>query len=413
MRARAATDALEEFRLNGLFAEVRQGLAAETLLARLPGRQDGSKDGLLSDSVWRASVRSERTRLVPAGPGVRAAIRSFRMAPADDPLELAVAGPTALVEETLSAIRRSLIEFGTLGIALALAGGYWLATRALRPIDAMRTRADQMAASGSSTDFQGLPVVNPGDELGRLARTFNRLLERIASSVNRLKGFIADAAHELKTPVAIIRAEAELVLSAERSVSDYRDALGTIAAESQRLSLIVGDLTLLAEGETLDHPLERRLVDLKELTEEVRRSLRAVAATRKVVVHIESSGSAEYRGDERLLRQIVTNLLENAIKFSRSPGCIDVALSRENGAAEVRVLDEAPTLSPAEREHVFERFYRTRQSRTSETAGTGLGLAIVRWAAMLHGGQVRVEPREPAGNAFIVTLPPAPESPEA
>jgi heavy metal sensor kinase len=410
---RAATDALEEFRLNGLYAEVRQGSAAETLLARRPAENLGSKAGLLPDSIWRESARSDTTRLVPAGPGARAAIRSFRLSPGGEPIELAVAGPTTLVEATLASIRRSLVEFGTLGLVLALAGGYWLATRTLRPIDAMTTRAAHMAASPSSMELQGLPVSNSGDELDRLARTFNRLLERIASSVSQLKGFIADAAHELKTPVAIIRAEAELALSAERSLGDYRDALGTIAAESQRLSLIVGDLTLLAEGETLDHPLERRLVDLKELTEEVSRSLRAVAAGRRVVVRIESSGSAEYRGDERLLRQVVTNLLENAIKFSRSPGCIDVVLSKDRETVELRVLDEAPTLSPADRDNVFDRFYRTPQSRSSEAAGTGLGLAIVRWAVTLHGGRVRVEPREPSGNAFIVTLPQASEPSEA
>lgn len=405
MRRHAAADTLEKFRLSGLYAEVRQGGSADTLLARLPGVQIGRRGGLLGESTWREAARSAATRFVPAGIGGRAAIRSFLPEPACDPIQIAVADRTTLVDGTLSAIRRSLIEFGTAGLILALAGGYWLATRTLSPIDVMTKQAARMASDPPSAGPHRLEVTSPGDELGRLALTFNRLLDRIASSMSQLKGFTADAAHELKTPVSVIRAEAELSLAADRSLEDYRDALGAIAEESRRLSLIVSDLTLLAEGETLDHPLERRLVDLRELMHDVIRSLRAVAAGRGIVVDAEATGSFEYRGDERLLRQILTNLLENAIKFSPSPGRTGVVLSEESGTIELRVLDQAPTLSPADRERVFERFYRTRQSQGSQASGSGLGLAIVQWAVTLHGGRVHVEPRDPSGNVFVVTLP--------
>lgn len=412
-RRRAARNTLEAFRLNGLYAEVRQGRGAETLLARLPGAQIGGEGGLLGESTWRGAPPSPATRFVAADSNGRAAIRSFQPDPGSERIQIGVADRTTLVDGTLAAIRRALVEFGTAGLLLALAGGYWLATRALSPIDGMTTQAARMASDPPAAGSHRLEVANPDDELGHLARTFNQLLDRIASSVSQLKAFTADAAHELKTPVSVIRAEAELSLGAERSLEDYRDTLGTIAEESRRLSLIVSDLTLLAEGETLDHPLERRLVDLKELMHEVIRSLRALAAGRRVVVEAESSGSFEYRGDERLLRQILTNLLENAIKFSPSPGRIGVVLSEESGSIELRVLDEAPTLSPADREKVFERFYRIRPSQGDYAQGSGLGLAIVRWAVTLHGGLVRVEPRTPTGNAFVVTLPAAAESRES
>lgn len=408
---RAAEDTLEEFRLNGLYAEVREGLRAETLLARLPGVQIGQRGALLPESAWKDAAGSRATQVIRLEPNIRAAIRSVQASPELDPIELAVADRTTLVDGTLAAIRRSLIEFGTVGLILALAGGYWLATRALSPIDAMTTQADRMAETPSSGS-QRLQVRNPGDELGRLSLTFNRLLERIAVSMNQLRAFIADAAHELKTPVSVIRGEAELSLSAERSLEEYRDALRAIADESQRLSLIVSDLTLLAEGETLDHPLERRRIDLKEMVHEVARSLRTLAAGRGVVVEIESTRCGDYRGDERLLRQVVTNLLENAIKFSPSLSRVAVVLAQEGENIEVRVLDQAPTLSAEDRERVFERFYRARGSG-SKTRGSGLGLAIVRWAVTLHGGRIRVEPREAAGNEFVVTLPPPPESAES
>ena len=404
-RRHAAAETLDDFRLNGLYAEVRQGPGGETLLARLPGAEIGASGGLLAEAAWKETARSTATRFVPAGSGDRAAMRSFQPEPGSDPVELAVASPTTLVDQTLASIERSLIEFGTIGLVLALAGGYWLATRALQPIDAMTTQAGLMASAAPSTGSHRLEVIHADDELGRLALTFNRLLERIEASVTQLRGFIADTAHELKTPVAVVRAEAELSLSADRGPEGYRESLRAIAGESEQLSRVISDLTLLAEGETLDHPLERRLVDLKELSHEVTRSLRAVAAARSVVFDVESSGCVEYRGDERLLRQILTNLFENAIKFSRSPGRIGVVVSEEPANIEIRVLDEAPTLSVEDRVRVFDRFYRAPQPKGVAASGSGLGLAIVRWAVVLHGGTVRVEPRESGGNLFVVTLP--------
>ncbi|MGE5278853.1 MAG: sensor histidine kinase [Acidobacteriota bacterium] len=404
-RRHAAGETLDDFRLNGLYAEVREGPGGETFLARLAGAQIGGSAGLLPESAWKQASVSPATRFVPVGSRGRAAMRSFQPEPGSDPIELAVADRTTLVDQTLASIERSLIEFGTIGLVLALAGGYWLATRALRPIDAMTTQAGLMASEASSAGSHRLEVIHADDELGRLALTFNRLLERIEASVTQLRGFIADAAHELKTPVAVVRAEAELSLSADRDAEGYRETLRAIAGESEQLSRVISDLTLLAEGETLDHPLERRLVDLKELAHEVTRSLRAVAAARNVVFDVESSGCVEYRGDERLLRQILTNLFENAIKFSRSPGRIGVVVSEEPADIEIRVLDEAPTLSPEERVRVFDRFYRAPQPKGIAASGTGLGLAIVRWAVVLHGGTIRVEPRESGGNLFVVTLP--------
>jgi len=417
-RRDAARETLDEFRLNAMYAEIRQGPRAETLLARLPGPELGRDGAILPDPIWEETARtgtgSKRTRFLDVRSGGRAAIRRFEPEPGSDPITLAVADRTTLVDGTLAAIRLALIEFGTAGLLLALAGGYWLATRTLSPIDAMTTQAADMASAPESASSARLEVKNAADELGHLARTFNALLEQSASSVNQLKRFTADAAHELKTPVSIIRAEAELSLAAARSLQEYRQTLGAIAEESRRLSKIVSDLTLLAEGEALNHPVERRLVDLRELTHDVIRSLRAVAAGRGVVVDTEASGNFEYRGDERLLRQVLTNLLENAIKFSRAPGRVGVSLSEESGSIEVRVLDEAPTLTAEERERVFERFYRTRQARGSETTGSGLGLAIARWAVTLHGGGIRVEPRTSSGNVFIVSLPaPSPRAPLA
>ena len=166
----------------------------------------------------------------------------------------------------------------------------------------------------------------------------------------RTKTFVADAAHELKTPVSIIRAGSELALSGDGNPEQYREALHAIGLESTRLSDLVSDLTLLAEGELLDQPLERRLLDLGEIVQEVARSLGGVAAGRGIRIEIEAPPGLELRGDERLLRRVAVNLLENAVKFSPADGRVDVRLAREAGRVVLRVLDEAHTLSDEERE---------------------------------------------------------------
>ncbi len=401
---RGTAEAVAAFRLSGVYAEVRTGAAAQVLLARVPGAGLGEDARLLDDGAWKQLAESPQLRVLELPDGRRGVARTFRSLDADAPVTLAVVDQTTLVEQTLGAIRRAFFQFGAAGLSLALAGGYWLATRALRPIDTLTTQAGVMASSPATAGAR-LPILNPHDELGRLGMTFNRLLERIELSMTQTRAFIADAAHELKTPVAIVRTEAELSLSRHRSLEESREALSTIAAESAHLSRLVSDLTLLAEGELLEHPLERRLVDLRELMHDVGRSLKSLAEARRVEIEIEAPSGVEYRGDERLLRQICVNLLENAIKFSRPGSRVGTVLAREGGFVELSVLDEAPTLSAADQGRVFERFYRSPQAVKGDTAGSGLGLAIVAWAVKLHGGQIRVEPRAPSGNRFVVTLP--------
>ncbi len=407
---RAADEAVAAFRLNGLYAEIRSPGAPDSPMARVAGAGLREKESLLDDASWKGLEDARVPRVLVLPGGRRAVARSFRPSGFGATVILAVADRTTLVEQTLASIRRALLQLGAAGLFLALAGGYWLATRVLRPIDTLTRGANAMAESPSPG--ARLAVANPGDELGRLGMTLNRLLERIELSMSRTRAFIADAAHELKTPVAIVRTEAELSLSRHRSPEESREAIAAIAAESARLSRLVSDLTLLAEGELLEHPLERRLVDLRELLHEVARSLRPLAAARGLEFDLDASSGVEYRGDERILRQVFVNLMENAIKFSPAGSRIGAVLTRSEGGVELSVLDEAPALSANDRTRVFERFYRSAGATRGEAGGSGLGLAIVEWAVRLHGGEVRAEPRSPGGNRFVVTLPLAAEGEE-
>jgi signal transduction histidine kinase len=400
---RASSTTLDDFRLSGMFAEMRQGERGERLLGRIP---DGSPRSIAADAgQWTRIAGSEMPVVAAFGPLYRGAGRGYTYPGFPIRVSIAVAGELAPLEAALESVRRSLFQLGIAGLGLALAGGYWLATRTLRPIATLTEQAGRMAALPTSDDPHRLAIANSEDELGRLAATFNQLLERIDASARQVRAFVADAAHEMKTPVAIVRTESELALADRPSVEEMRRALGAIASESERLSQLVSDLTLLAEGQTLEHPLERRLVDLDELVEDVVASLRPIAAARGVTVKVTLAESAEYRGDERLLRRVTINLLENAIKFSPPRTEILVQVSRKPDGFALDFLDEAETLTEEERERVFDRFYRTRAARSGGATGSGLGLAIVQWAVRLHGGRVDVEPKVPRGNRFRVVLP--------
>ncbi|HTY40270.1 MAG TPA: HAMP domain-containing sensor histidine kinase [Thermoanaerobaculia bacterium] len=411
---RAARETLDAYRLSGMAAEIRDGADGATLLGIVS--EDGADDApsFLPSSRWREIARSDALVVLPLRGELRGAIQTTAVGSRGDRVTIAVAGDARPLVASVATFRLFLIELAVGGVLLAVAGGYWLAKRTLHPIAALTDQVEGMAASTRAGASHRVAVMNPDDEIGRLASVFNRLLARIDASAQQVRTFIADAAHEMKTPVAIVRTEAELSLGADRSREDLREALAAIANESERLSRLVRDLTLLAEGQVLEQPVERRLVDLAELVRDVIHGLRSFAAERRVLVGTESRGSVEYKGDERLLRQILSNLVENAIKFSPPSTLIDVRVSHTVRGHEIEVLDQAPTLTAEERVRVFERFYRAAASRGSGVPGSGLGLAIVEWAVKLHGGTVCVEPRPMGrGNRFVVVLPPESEaSPE-
>ncbi len=388
-----------------MYAEIRSGTAGETLLAGLSDGQPVRDRRRLGGAAWKAIAGSDDLRFLPIDRSLRAAARSFWLPEEHERVSIVVGGPTTLLEESLASYRLFLIELAAGGLLLALAGGYVLAARTLHPIAALTSQVGRMAALPPSAGPHRVAAVNPDDELGGLARIFNVLLGRIDAAAEQTRTFLADAAHEMKTPVAIVRMEAELSLVDGRSREDLRQALSAIAGESERLSQLVRDLTLLAEGQVLEHPLRRSLLDLTELARDVIHAFRLRAAEKSLLVSLESSESAEYRGDDRLLRQVLTNLVENAIKFSPAGSAIDVRVGRTPGGLELEIRDEADTLSEDERLRVFERFYRAPSARSVGAAGSGLGLAIVEWAVRLHGGSVLVEPRSPAGNRFVVRLP--------
>ena len=307
-------------------------------------------------------------------------------------------------DDELEQLRHILLYVVPLALALAAIGGWFLAHRSLSPVAAMAERAQRISAE----DFSArLPVANPRDELGRLATTFNELLARLEASLVQQRQFMADASHELRTPVTTTRTAATVALQRpHRDEQDYRDSLEIIDQQTTRLSRIVDDMFTLARADAGNYPVRRDAIYLDELVDEVVRAARVVAATRHVEITTDLAPSASITGDEELIRRLVANLVDNAVRHSATGTVVRVNVKTTPGGYAIAVADNGPGIPTDIQRHVFERFYRADSSRTrTDGSGAGLGLALVRWIAEEHGGRVELTSSPDSGSTFTVILP--------
>jgi two-component system OmpR family sensor kinase len=299
-----------------------------------------------------------------------------------------------------------------LAVPLALAvtgfGGWFLARRSLAPVVAISDRAEHISLA--SLD-QRLPVVNPRDELGRLACTFNRLLERLRNSFAQQRQFMADASHELRTPLSAIRTTAAVTLQREdRQKDEYRDALTIVEQQSRRLTQIVEDMFFLAAADAGHPALRYTDLYLDELLTETARAAATLASDKNLQLQISPLPEARFHGDEGLLRQMMWNLLDNAIKYTPGPGRVQITMESHATEYVIVVTDTGVGIPSEVASHIFERFYRADASRATLTpgaggAGAGLGLPIARWIAEAHQGRVQLQRSDPTGSTFVVFLP--------
>ncbi len=312
------------------------------------------------------------------------------------------------VEDVLQRIRLLFGAAIPLLILSAAVGGWMLAKRSLAPVGTMALRAADISASNL---HERLPV-SGGDELVRLARVINDLLDRLESSFAQQRQFMADASHELRTPTAILRTEADVTLSRpHRDETDYRASVEVMQDAARRLTRIVDDLFLLARADAGHLVTRRAPLDLEDLVHDTARSLHHVADARGVRVELGAMIEAPFEGDADLLGRLLLNLLDNAIKHSPDGGVVDVQMALRAGRYEISVIDVGAGIPREAQAHVFERFFRVDAERsraeTSTTSGAGLGLAIARRIAELHGGQLSLAESRPGRTAFRVSLPAA------
>ena len=292
-----------------------------------------------------------------------------------------------------------------LTLVLAGFGGYLLARRSLSPVVSMSAQASRI---GSENLDGRLQVSNPHDELGTLALSFNDLLDRLSASFDRQRRFVADASHELRTPVAILCGEADVTLSkADRSPEDYRESLQILGREAKRLKQIVEDLFTLARADAGQHPLVLKDFYLDELVAESCRNIRTLASAKQISIQCDAPVELPIHADETLLRRMLLNLLDNAIKYTNSGGSVQISCGARDGQYRVRVEDSGIGIPAKLQPRIFERFFRadTARSHGDGDGGAGLGLAIASWIAEVHGGKLDLLHSDQSGSAFEASLP--------
>jgi heavy metal sensor kinase len=301
-------------------------------------------------------------------------------------------------DESLTDLAQLLLVGGPVALLLAALAAYGVAAAALKPVEAMRSQAAEISAARPE---QRLPVPPTDDEVARLGRTLNEMLERLGEALEHERAFVADASHELRTPLAILRTELELALAKGRSPEELRAALASAAEETDRLTQLSEDLLTIAQTERGELPLRLSRLELKETLDNVARRFERRAAEGGREIEVSAASPLALDADRLRIDQAVGNMVDNALRYGAGP--IDLEARASNGSVQVHVLDRGGGFPHEFLGRAFERF--SRASPSDRDGGSGLGLAIVQTVARAHGGEARAGNREGGGADVWLTLP--------
>ncbi|ODT97836.1 MAG: hypothetical protein ABS79_06875 [Planctomycetes bacterium SCN 63-9] len=306
----------------------------------------------------------------------------------------------AETESTLNQFDGRVAVGGLAFLVLAVLGGLFLSRQALRPVALSIRTARGLNPQNLSAR---LPRTGAGDELDELAGTINDLLDRLAAYHAQIIRFTADASHELRSPLGAMRAAVEVALVQPREPGAYREVLASLGEQCERLTALVNGLLLLARADAGEMTVRREPVDLTSLAVDVAEMYEPLAEERGVWFRSECGPPVPVAGDPARLRQLVTNLVDNAIKFTEAGGTVTLRVEEAAGQARLVVEDTGGGIAPGHLPHVFERFYQADPARS--VGGSGLGLSICRWIVEAHGGSIEAKSDNGPGSTFVVTLP--------
>lgn len=362
-----------------------------------------TRDGAVFGTSANASADLRRPGRSPGGGVVFRSENGRREA-----VEFTPPGECALVGVSEAAQGREMLRFagalaavGTAVIALGLAGGWWLASRAIRPVDAISATAARIA--GGRLD-ERIPVTGNGSELDSLARVLNHAFAQLDAAFAEQARFTSDAAHELRTPVSVVLAQTQLALARPRSPDEYRESIEITRRSALRMQGLIESLLALARLDAHSEPAQRQPCDLALVGREQMDHIQPLAAERGIILRRELEPAVCLADPERVA-QICTNLLSNAVKYNRLGGEVSVSSRRLNGHAMLSVSDTGPGIAAEHLPHIFERFYRADTSRNRSTGGAGLGLAICKLLTEAEGGSLAVTSDETRGSTFTLQLP--------
>jgi len=308
------------------------------------------------------------------------------------------------MEEMLHRLVFILLIASPLAVALSMLGGWFLAGRALRPVDSITLAAQRIAAGDLTQRIHS----NATDEIGRLASTFNDMIARLEASIRQIRQFSADASHELRTPLTITKGETELALRKPRSSEVYRDVLESNLEEIDRMSRIVDELLLLSRADLGEIQLASEPVQLDHLVQEIQQQATMLGKEHQVETNLGVIEPALILGDEWRLRELLLNIVDNAIKYSQHMSTVTLSLVKDYNMAHISVQDHGIGIALEDQALIFDRFYRADAARAHAQKGTGLGLSICKWIVEAHHGQIEVASRFGEGSRFTITLPLAP-----
>jgi heavy metal sensor kinase len=355
----------------------------------VPQARQAARQPLEIDQV-ETPIGAARLRALPASAGI------------EGPVAIAVGEPLARTDSSLDRLRDLLLIAGPLALLLATYAGYQVARAALRPVERMRARAEQITEHDTA---ERLPVPATSDEIEALGHTINELLERLDAALRRERRLLSDASHELRTPLSVLRTEVQLALRGERDARELRVALESVGHETDRLSRLADDLLVLARSDQGRLPIRGEPLDAHELLESAARRAQAAAgaAGRRVVAEHQVEDGAVAFADPDRAAQALDNLVANALAYGR--GDVRLSAGEAEGRVELHVVDEGDGFPPELLERAFDRFSRGDPGRSGE--GTGLGLAIVAAIARAHGGAAGVRNRPEGGADVWISLPAA------
>jgi heavy metal sensor kinase len=325
----------------------------------------------------------------------------------DMPVGLLIIGAPTNLSSELQRLKVSLLLGSLLMLVIAFTGGLWLADRAMRPVKTITHAAQNISESDLSRRIN----LRGRDELAELGNTFDNMLSRLQIAFDRQRRFVADASHELRTPLTITNLEINQALSRNRSSADYQRALQTINSENERMMRMVNDLMTLARMDSGQAILQFEKLDLSDVALEAVERMSSLAERQNVTLRTTELPELIVNGDRQYLIQMISNLIENAIKYSGSGQTVRVETSSSGkGFAMLHVTDTGPGIPSEHLPHLFDRFYRvdparTQDDDTSTPTGSGLGLSIVAWIVEAHGGKINVKSEVHSGTTFEVTFP--------
>ena len=336
----------------------------------------------------------------PEGPAVR-----FYAVPLDvasqDRVAFLVGRATNDIVSVLSIFRMVILNSSFFVVLLAGVGGFFLADRALKPVEKIAETARTIGESDLSRRID----IHTDDELGLLAATLNSMIGRLEAAFKKERQFVADASHELRTPLAILQAESSLALEKERGLEDYQRSLELVSQEAAFMSEVVGKMLLLARSDSGSEPLDFEDVKLMPFLGEIAQDLELLVQDKGLRLELGPLQDLKVRGDRVKLKQLFLNVLDNAVRYTPAGGSITASLVRRDSSAVASIADTGVGIPAEHLPLIFDRFYRVDRSRTAADGGTGLGLAIALTVAKMHGGDIEVESEPGRGSTFRVVLP--------